>query len=256
MGVTCGFPGQTGATIDAWDSAARMRPDEAPRNGAALLSFLFGAGAVALAVARMLPLDTVWVSVACVIALIFGARALSRRRKVAGTIVWAPVAGILLGVAATAAVFLGGPVSSFVGAAFPQPAGSIAATTSVSAPENSLVPLVFPLNASLSSQEIGAQTLATAINRMYASGKATLAPDGAWPASVSMSGSTVVSSTGSRIATLPAGETATYALSADKSSYRLTVAAQNPSELATYSSGLNAFSFSCTTKDTNCTPAN
>jgi hypothetical protein len=205
----------------------------------------------------MVPLDSIWVAVTCLLAVIFGVRALIRRRNGSATIRWAPILGILFGLAATASVFLAGPVTSLAGSIFPQSASSISATTTnATTAENSPVPLVFPLNASLSSQEVGAQALATAINRMYASGKATLPPGAAWPASVTMKGTVVESSTGARIATLTVGETATYTVSADKSSYKLTIASQNPSELATYSSGLNAFSFSCTAADTNCTPSN
>src|SRR6202000_1663089 len=100
--------------------------------------FLFGAGAIALAVAKMVQFDGVWVAIACVLAVIFGARALIRRRNGSATIRWAPILGILFGVAATASVFLAGPLASLVGSVFPSPTSGISATTAnATSPETS-----------------------------------------------------------------------------------------------------------------------
>jgi hypothetical protein len=237
-------------------AAVHMRPGPPVSNGAAVLALLFGAVALGLAVAHVLPGNRIWVLAACLIALIWGIRAVVRRRSGAATILWAPVVGILLGVIATASVFVGGEVISLVSSVVPQPAVVSTAAAAASAPKNSAEPLVFPSNASLTADETGVQTLATALNRMYASGKATLAPGHAWPASLRMSGSVVLASNGARVAALPVGLTATYVLSADKSSYRLSVTGKNIAELATYGSGVNGFSWSCPANDRTCTPSN
>jgi hypothetical protein len=255
------IPAPTSAPTASWyderAAAVHMRPGPPVSNGAAVLALLFGAVALGLAVAKVLPDNRIWVSTACVIALIWGIRALARRRSGAATILWAPAVGILLGIIATASVFLGGDVISLVSAVVPQQASAISTVpAATSAPRTSTEPLVFASNASLTAKETGVQTLATALNRMYASGNAKLPAGDVWPASLRMSGSIVLASNGARVATLPAGLTATYVLSADKSSYRLAVTGKNTAESATYSSGLNGFSWSCPASETTCTPSN
>jgi hypothetical protein len=115
---------------------------------------------------------------------------------------------------------------------------------------------VFPLNTSLTAQERSAQALSNAINNAYAGGGSTLPAGKAWPAGLKMSGTTVLSSTGTRITTLPTGESLTYTLAPNGKSYALTIVGSNASEAAHYNSQQNDFSYTCQDDDQTCTPAN
>jgi hypothetical protein len=125
-----------------------------------------------------------------------------------------------------------------------------------SVPTTNAVPLVFPNNAQLTADETATQSLATAINRAFAGGEATLKSGQTWPTSLRMSGSTVLTPSGTALVTLPAGLVATYQLSTDGTSYHIAVHGSNLVELATYDSGVNGFSWSCLANDTSCVPTN
>lgn len=244
-------------SYDLHGDAVQMHHDPEVSNGAALLALLFGAASVGLAAIGqgILPYPQVWVSLACTVALIFGVRALVLYRRREASIRWAPTVGILLGLIATVTVFFGSTVLTVLGSVVPQAPPTLA-PVSAQAPEHSSEPLVFPLNAGLTAQEKSTQTIATAINRTFAGGASTLPAGKAWPASLRMSGSTVIAPSGAHLANLPKGETASYALSSDGKSYQLTVTGSNSSEVANYNSQLNAFSFTCSTGDSTCTPSN
>ena len=226
-------------------------------NRAAWLSLFFGVAALGLTVLNTLPgSQTIWVSGAGVVAVLWGVRALARRRAGSATITWAPIIGMLLGLAATASMLTGVGVMSLVGSNGPQTVDSASTPAPALVQTTSPVPTVFPNNSQLSADEAAVQSLATGLNRTYAHGNASLSGTQAWPASLSMKGNTVIAPNGHAIAKLPAGLVANYQLSADHASYRIAVTVPGSSELATYSSSANGFSWSCLASDTTCVPAN
>lgn len=226
-------------------------------NRAAWLSLLFGVAALGLTVVSALPgSPIIWVSGVGVVAVIWGIRALARLRSGRSTIVWAPILGMLLGIVATISMVLGIGLMSLAGSIGPQSPAAGSSPSVVSPPKTSPEPFVFPSNSQLTADEVAVQTLATAVNRAFAGGNSKLATGQAWPTSLTMSGSNVLTATGKHVATLPAGLTAHYQLATNGSSYQIAVTGENTAELATYNSGSNGFSWGCLATDTNCTPSN
>jgi hypothetical protein len=230
----------------------------AAANNAAWLSLLFGLLAVGLSLLTALPVSqTIWVVGAGLVAFFWGVRALLRRHNGDASNAWAPALGILLGISAALAMLLGVNVAGFVSSLTTPTVTSSPATSAIaSAPTASTVPLVFANNSGLTADETAAQTLATAINRSFAHGSATLAAGETWPSGLRMNGSSVIAANGARLANLPAGLVASYQLAANGTSYHLAVHGQNELELATYNSGANTFSWTCIATDTTCTPSN
>jgi hypothetical protein len=245
-------PAMTGETPIV-NGATAVNPTS---NRAGWLSLFFGLIALGLTVANMLPgSQFLWVSGAGVIATLWGVRGLARLRSRRATIVWAPIIGAVLGVVAIVAMVLGVNIVSFSGVIASQNSSDAPTSTVAALPTTSSEPLVFPTNSGLTTDEKSVQTLATAINRSYAAGSAALKSGQAWPASLRMQGSAVIAPNGHVLAVLPVGLTANYQLSADQAGYHLAVSSAHASELATYSSSSNGFSWSCLRSDANCTPA-
>jgi hypothetical protein len=94
------------------------------------------------------------------------------------------------------------------------------------------------------------------MNHKYAAGKPTLAAGETWPATIKLTGSQVIAPDGSVLANIPAGHSLGYSLSTDRSSYTVTVAGANSTEVASYSSAADRFSFRCAATDTDCAPTN
>jgi hypothetical protein len=228
-------------------------------NKTAWLALLLGAAAVALTYETVLPgVPSYYVVPVGILAILAGVRALLLRREGRAANAWAPVGGILLGTAATVVVLLGislvGIVNSVSGGIVNTSANSPAAPATYTAtPWTSAEPMVFPSNSQLTQAETAVQTVATALNRGYASGQSSLAAGQAWPTAVTTSGTAVIVH-GSRLAILPKGFTLKYLPSADGKSYRLVSTGANPNELATYNSATNAFSWSCLPSDATCVP--
>jgi hypothetical protein len=228
-------------------------------NKTAWVALLLGAAAVALTYETVLPgLPSYYVVPVGILAIMGGVRALLLRREQRASNAWAPIVGILLGAAATVVVLLGislvGIVNSVSGGIVDTSATAPAGPATYTAtPWTSAEPMVFPSNSQLTQAETAVQTVATALNRGYASGKSSLGAGQAWPTAVTASG-TAVTVHGSRLATLPAGFTLKYLPSTDGKSYRLVSTGTDPNELATYNSATNTFSWSCLPSDATCVP--
>jgi hypothetical protein len=227
-------------------------------NRAAWLSLLAGLVAVALTLAGSLPGSTLyWVGGAAGLALVLAVVALAER--VAGTAsnVIAPVFGVVLGTAGILLVVMGisvlGVVTSATSALFPPSSGSAALQTASAT--TSTEPLVFPSNSELTSDGTIVQQLATAMNTTYAGGNPSLGAGESWPARITFTPTTVLAADGKTVlATIPSGHLLSYKRSADSRSYQFSVAGTNSSEIASYNSATNRFSFSCASTDPNCVP--
>jgi hypothetical protein len=227
-------------------------------NRAALLSLIFGILAAGFTVVSFLPgSSTYWVSGSGAIALLWGVIAIAYRATGRSTNIWAPIVGILLGGAATTLMLAGvavlGILSSATGGLLPT--SSTTANAQPAPPAYSSEPFVFAANPDLTADGSVVQQLATAMNQKYASGNASLGGGQSWPAAVKFTPTQVLADDGSVLATIPAGHILSYSLSPDKKRYTLTVTGANRSEIASYTSGLDKFSFTCAPADTNCVPA-
>jgi hypothetical protein len=227
-------------------------------NRAAVLSLIFGLLAVGFTVMSFLPgSSTYWVSGSGAIALLWGVIAIAYRATGRSSNIWAPIVGILLGGAATTLMLMGvavlGIVNSATGGLLPT--SSTTASTQVAPPALSSEPFVFAANPGLTADGSVVQQLATAMNQTYAGGHAVLGAGQNWPLSVKITPTQVISADGTVLATIPAGHILSYSLSPDKKRYTFTVTGANRSEIASYTSGLDKFSFTCAPTDTNCVPA-
>jgi hypothetical protein len=232
---------------------------DANSNSAALLSFVFGLLAVGVTLVTFLPdPKTYWVAGSGAIAVLLGIIAIAQRVGGRSTNSWAPIVGILLGGTATALVVMGvsiiGPFNFAPGGL--QQASSTRATSQSAPPAVSSEPFVFPGNPVLTASGSVAQQVATAMNQKYAAGKPTLVAGEAWPATIKLTGSQVIAPDGSVLANIPAGHSLGYSLSTDHSSYTVSVAGANTTEVASYSSAADRFSFKCAASATDCVPAN
>lgn len=238
--------------IDVQPVTASQAPTGGIDNRTAWVSLLFGLIAFGLTLVPSLPGSTLWwVSGAAIVALVAGVVAIAGRVAGTATNVISPVLGVLFGGAATVMVVMGIGIVGLVSSALvPAPVPSPAAI----APASSTEPLVFPTNQTLTGSGQVVQTIATAMNRTYAGGNATLSAGQSWPASVQFTSTQVVASDGTVLGTIPAGHILGYKRAADGKSYQITVAATNPSEVAVYDSSSNRFSFRCLPTDTSCVP--
>ena len=229
-------------------------------NGTAWFALIFGAAAVALTFENVLPgSPSYYVIPAGVLAILAGVRALMLRREKRSTNGLAPVVGMILGAAAMVVALLGislvGVVNSVSGGMTNTSANSPSTpATFTAAPWTSIEPIVFPGNSQLTQAGTVVQTVATALNRGYASGASSLAAGQAWPTTLTVKGTSVFNSRGARLATLPAGFALKYLPSTDGKSYRLVATGADPNELATYNSATNKFSWSCLPSDATCVP--
>ncbi len=238
-------------------AAPPARDEVKPNNNISWIALLFGLLAVGFTVLPSLPLSQlVWVVGGATVAVACGLFALAQRRSGRTSNAWAPVIGVLLAVAAASVTISGVNVASLVSSIAPGPTPVNSQPAIATVPTTSSVPFVFSSNAQLTADETAAQSVATAINRSFADGAATLTTGEAWPTSIHMSGSVVVASNGDQLATLPSGLSASLQLSDDQKSYRIAVTGTNKAELATYSSAQNAFSWSCLADNKTCVPAN
>ncbi|HMH58243.1 MAG TPA: hypothetical protein VK537_03590, partial [Galbitalea sp.] len=138
-------------------------------------------------------------------------------------------------------------------------AGGAASSTTATAtapPATSSEPFVFPSNPVLTASGTVVQQVATAMNRKYAAGKPALTAGESWPATIKLTGSQAIAPDGSVLTTIPTGHSFGYSLSTDHSSYTVTVTGANSTEVASYSSGVDRFSFRCAATDTDCVPTN
>jgi hypothetical protein len=227
-------------------------------NRAALLSLMFGILAAGFTVVSFLPgSSTYWVSGSGAIALLWGVIASAYRATGRSTNIWAPIVGIVLGGAATTLMLAGvavlGILSSATGGLLPT--SSTTANAQPAPPAVSSEPFVFASNPGLTTDGSIVQQVATAMNQKYASGEATLGAGQSWPDSVKFTPTQVISADGSVLATIPPGHILSYSLSPDKKRYTFTVTGTNRSEIASYTSGLDRFSFTCAPTDPNCVPA-
>jgi hypothetical protein len=232
-------------------------PARKSNNNTAYLSLLFGLLAVGFTIVTFLPgPKTYWVAGAGAIAILLGIIAIAQRISGRTTNIWAPILGILAGGAAAALMLMGIAVLSLFnsGTAVLLPTSSTTATAEVAPPPASSEPFVFPANAALTANGSVVQQLATAMNQKYASGKPSLAAGQAWPATIKLTGTQVTAPDGSVIATIPTGHNVGYSLSADQKSYTVTVTGTNATEVASYGSGIDRFSFKCLPTDANCVP--
>ncbi|HEX4401565.1 MAG TPA: DUF2510 domain-containing protein [Galbitalea sp.] len=240
----------------AYATADRV-PVRKPKNNTAFLSLLFGLLSIGFMIVTFLPgPKTYWVVGAGAIAILLGIIAIAQRISGRTTNVWAPILGILLGGAATGLMLMGIAVLSLFDSAAGGllPTSSTTANAEVAPPPASSEPFVFPANPALTADGSAVQQLATAMNQKYASGKPTLAAGQTWPTTIKPTGAQVTAADGSVIATMPTGDTVGYSLSADQKSYTITVAGANRTEVASYASGIDRFSFTCLATDTNCSP--
>jgi hypothetical protein len=244
-----------------YDPDEYLPADPAPvrksNNNLAWLSLLFGLLAVGFMIVTFLPgPKTYWVTGAGAVAILLGIIAIVQRISGRTTNVWAPIFGILIGGAAAALMLMGIAVLSLfnTGTAALLPTSSTTASAEVVPPPASSEPFVFAANAALTADGSVAQQLATAMNQKYAAGKPALAAGQSWPASIKFTGTQVIAPDASVIASVPTGDTVGYALSADQKSYTVTVSGANPTEVASYGSGINRFSFTCAPTDINCVP--
>ncbi|HEX4057840.1 MAG TPA: DUF2510 domain-containing protein [Galbitalea sp.] len=229
-------------------------------NLTAWVALVLGAAAVALSFETALPgMPSFYVVPVGILAILGGVRALLLRREERATNALAPVVGILLAAAATVVVLLGvnlvGIVNTVSGGMVNTSANAPAAPATFTAtPWTSAEPIVFPANSQLTQAGTVVQTVATALNRGYASGASSLSAGQAWPTALVIRGTVVEKSNGARLATLPSGFTLKYLPSTDGKSYRLVATGTDPNELATYNSATNAFSWSCLPSDATCVP--
>jgi hypothetical protein len=225
-------------------------------NKSAFFSLFLGVVGLALMLVSFLPgSPALWIEGTGVLAVIVGVHAIFRRATNRATNVWAPILGILFGIAAIAITFLGIGVISIVNHAAPGllPTSS---TTVAAAPARpvSPEPFVFNSNAALTQDGQTVQQIATALNQNYASGNSTLGSGQAWPRSLKFTATQVLAVDGTPLATVPAGHFFKYTESADGKSYSFAVSSGIRTESAIYNSATNHFTFSCPATDTACTP--
>jgi hypothetical protein len=249
------------APVSHYDTGSYATADLIPagksNNNTAFLSLLFGLLAVGFMIVTFLPgPKTYWVAGAGAIAIVLGIVAIAQRISGRTTNVWAPILGILVGGGSAALMLMGIAVLSLFdsGTAVLLPTSSTTASVVVAPPPVSSEPFVFAANPVLTADGSVVQQLATAMNQKYASGKPTLAAGQAWPATIKVTGTQVAAPDGSAIATIPSGDGVGYTLSADKKSYIITVNGTNSTELASYGSEADRFSFQCASADTKCVP--
>jgi hypothetical protein len=168
----------------------------------------------------------------------------------------APAIGLVLGGAATVLMVTGigllGVVSAATDALVPSSATS--STAASVTPTVSTEPLVFPTNQALTADGKALQQIATAINTTYAGGHSSLGSGQHWPTAVKFTSTQVLGADGTVLATVPAGHLFSYTLASGGKSYKFTVTGTNATEIATYDSGTDRFSFTCLSTDTNCVP--
>jgi Protein of unknown function (DUF2510) len=234
------------------------RSTDVNSNSAALLSLVFGLFAVGFTLVSYLPGPRMyWVAGSGAIAILLGTIAIGQRVSGRSTNSWAPIIGILIGGAATAVVVMGIAIPGLVDPAASelQPTSSTTATTQIAPRAPSSEPFVFSTNPVLTASGSVAQQVATALNQKYAAGKPTLTTGQSWPATLKLVGSEVIAPDGSVLATIPTGHPLGYALSIDHASYTVTVTGANPTEVASYYSDADQFSFRCASTDSDCVPA-
>jgi hypothetical protein len=230
-------------------------------NKTALFSLVIGAAAMGLTYETALPgLTSYYVVPVAIFAILASVRALLLRREGRATNAWAPILGILFAAVAMVIVLFGitlvGLVNSVSGGMENASATSPSAPATYTAtPSTSTEPIVFSGNSQLTQAETTVQTVATALNRTYASGSSSLGTGQAWPTTLTITATTVVGAHGAKLADLPAGFTVKYLPSSDGTSYRLVATGTNPNELATYNSATNRFSWSCLPSDATCVPS-
>jgi hypothetical protein len=144
-----------------------------------------------------------------------------------------------------------GMVNSATGGLIPTPSTTITARV---APQSSPEPFVFAANQVLTNDGSTVQQIATALNRTFASGNSTLSEGETWPTSLKFSNGQIIAPSGTPLVPVPQGYDFTYKLSADQSSYTISVTSGNRTEVAIYYSATNNFSFSCPPTDTTCVP--
>ncbi|HEX3678796.1 MAG TPA: hypothetical protein VHU90_03665, partial [Galbitalea sp.] len=188
--------------------------------------------------------------------ILLGIIAIAQRISGRTTNVWAPILGILLGGVAAGLMLMGIAVLSLFNSGTSEllPTSSTTADAEVAPPPASSEPFVFSANPTLTADGSAVQQLATAMNQKYASGKPSLVTGQTWPATITLTGTQVTAPDGTMIATIPTGDSVGYSLSADQKSYTITVTGANPTEAASYGSGIDRFSFRCASTDTNCVP--
>jgi hypothetical protein len=230
-------------------------------NRTAWFSLILGAAAIALTFENVLPGSPAYYVVpAGVLAILAGVRALMLRRDKRASNGLAPIVGMIMGTLAMVIILLGatiiGVVTSVSGGMTNTSSNSPSGpATYTAAPGTSTEPIVFPGNSQLTQAETVVQTVATALNRGYASGASSLAAGQAWPTALTVKGTSVLNPHGARIATLPSGFALKFLPSTDGTSYRLVATGANPNELATYNSATNKFSWSCLPSDATCVPS-
>jgi hypothetical protein len=237
-----------------------IRPEEHEEdfsisNRSAWLSLLFGLVAAGLTVVSFLPGSAVlWVGASGLIAILWGVRALVRKRANRATNVWAPVVGMLLGIAATVFMLFGIAILSALHIGAPSTTAANAASIQPTVAQTSPTPFVFTSNAPLTASETETQQIAMAINNTFAAGSTKLAPGQAWPALLSVSGTSVVAPNGTTVATLPDGMSINYKLVDNKTGYEIAVSSGDLTEIAIYDSTRNVYGFQCATNDPDCVP--
>jgi hypothetical protein len=213
--------------------------------------------AVGLTLAPSLPGSALWwVASAAVVSLVTGVVAVAGRVAGTSSNVIAPVAGVVLGAAATVMIVTGVGIFGLINsaAAAIEPSTATPAPAAI-APVSSVEPLVFPANQDLTASGQTLQQVATALNTTFAGGNSSLSAGQSWPASVQFTDTQVLGPDGTVLATIPAGHVLTYKLAANGKSYLLSVSGANPSQLSIYDSASNRFSYRCLATDTSCTPA-
>jgi hypothetical protein len=220
-------------------------------NSAALGSLAVGAIAFCLSLVGLMPgSHLVYYSAGGVLAIIGGARALARRRRGYGTILWAPVLAITLG--ALAAVFM---VSEIAVSTIARDADNAATTGSPAQLSGTIsTPPSFATDPTLTAYESSAASIAARVYATYSGGQLET-PGSGWPASVTVGADgTVTIADGLSAGTLPAGEALAYIRSNDGRGFDVLVSGSNHLETAIYDSATNSFHWSCTSSDTGCPP--
>jgi hypothetical protein len=229
-------------------------------NSAAIGSVVIGALAFCLSLIGLIPGSPIfYYSAGGILAIVGGIRALLRRRRGFGTVLWAPVLAIILGSLAAlimlseivmASVARGDELSgTSTSQALPQSqsqSGSAAATLPA--------PPTFSADAALTQYEATAAMMATSVYASYNGGQITT-PNPQWPASVTESAQgTLLFPSGTSAGSIPSDEVIKYEVTSDGRGFDIAVSGGARDEVAIYDSELNTFTWTCDSSDAACPP--
>jgi hypothetical protein len=233
-----------------YDPTTKISTNGPISNRPAWLSLGLGIVALGLVVAHLVSGQGGFiVTLSGLTSIIWGIVAIVRKGKGIGTVLWAPILGILFGATATlisAAMLLG---------MFQPTAAAPASTGGSTSILGATGPHVYPTNPILSSVQAEESSIATTLEDTVAGGGTKLAAGDSWPIALNVGADNrITTPSGDFLGTLPVGMTMQYSID-QNSNFVLQMHGANAAEVSIYTSSNNMFTVSCPTSDKSCTPA-